>query len=144
MISEKKGGQKMTIGERIRDVRKSNGLTLEKFGERIGITASSMSTIESGKSNPSDQTILSIVREFKVDGNWLKTGEGDPKKPVPRSQDIDLYMNRVLNGEVTGLEEAVIRFMANTTLTEWEMLNKMLDRFLADAKDPEAKKETDD
>lgn len=132
----------MTIGERIRDVRKSNGLTLEKFGERIGITASSLSTIENNKSNPSDQTILSIIREFKVNAEWLKTGKGDPEKPVPRNQEIGLYMNRVINGEITGFEETVIRFMANTTIKEWEMLSAMLDRFIEQTR--KDKKETDE
>ena len=132
----------MTIGERIREVRKSNGLTAEKFGERIGITNGAVSLIENGKSNPSDQTILSIIREFKVDGNWLKTGEGDPKKPVPRNQEIGLYMNRLLNGEVTELERSLICFMANTTMEEWDMLNAMLDRLIAETKKAEKEKET--
>lgn len=131
-----------TIGERIRDVRKSNGLTLEKFGDRIGISCSALSMIETGKNTPSDQTILSIIREFKVDGNWLKTGEGDPKKPVPRNQEIGLYMNRLLNGEVTELERSLICFMANTTMEEWDMLNAMLDRLIAETKKAEKEKET--
>ena len=45
------------MNTRIKALRKAEGLTLEKFGERIGITASSCSTIESGKSNPSELLI---------------------------------------------------------------------------------------
>lgn len=65
------------MNERIKLVRKNANLTLEKFGKRIGITAASCSTIESGKSNPSNQTILSICREFRIREEWLRTGEGD-------------------------------------------------------------------
>ena len=36
----------MTQGERIKDVRNSLGLTLEKFGEKIGLKKNTMSAIE--------------------------------------------------------------------------------------------------
>ena len=76
------------MNTRIKALRKSEGLTLEKFGERIGITASSCSTIESGKSNPSDQTIRSICREFGVREKWLRTGEGEMFIQISRDQEI--------------------------------------------------------
>ena len=53
-------------------------MTLEKFGQRIGITATSCSLLEKGKNNPSNQTILAICREFGVSEMWLRTGEGKP------------------------------------------------------------------
>ena len=65
------------MNNRIKEVRKSTGMTLDKFGECIGIKKSSLSTIESGKTNPSDQTILSICREFGVNEEWLRTGKGE-------------------------------------------------------------------
>ena len=38
----------MTQGERIREARKTLGLTLEKFGEKIGMKKNSVSQIENG------------------------------------------------------------------------------------------------
>ena len=67
----------MTQGERVRQVRKKLGLTLEKFGERIGLKKSGLSQIENGKNSVTDQVIKSICREFSVDYAWLTTGEGD-------------------------------------------------------------------
>lgn len=63
--------------ERIKQVRKSLGLTQQEFGSRIGIKKASISTIESGKSNPSAQTLLSICREFGVCEEWLRDGTGE-------------------------------------------------------------------
>lgn len=54
------------IGERIRHLRKDISLTLTEFGEHIGITAASLSAIETGKTNPSELTIRAICREFGV------------------------------------------------------------------------------
>ena len=88
-----------TIGERIRLLRKSETLTLEKFGERIGITASSCSTMESGKSNPSDQTIRSICREFRVREEWLRAGEEPIYMLLTPNQERAAFLASVTAGE---------------------------------------------
>ena len=63
--------------DRIREVREHFGLSMEKFGSRIGIGKASISLLESGKNNPSIQTIALICREFGVNETWLRTGEGE-------------------------------------------------------------------
>lgn len=63
--------------DRIRKVREHFGLSMEKFGSRIGIGKASISLLESGKNNPSVQTITLICREFGVNEQWLRTGEGE-------------------------------------------------------------------
>lgn len=63
------------IGERIRQLRKDTlNLTLVEASARLGISNQSISAIETGKNNPSDQTIRSICREFGVNEIWLRTG----------------------------------------------------------------------
>ena len=83
------------MNKRIKMVRKSKGLTLEKFGERIGITASACSTIENGKNNASDQTIRSICREFNVSEHWLRTGEGEMYNAVDEDEEISYIMTAI-------------------------------------------------
>lgn len=63
--------------DRIREVREHFGLSMEKFGSRIGIGKASISLLESGKNNPSVQTVSLICREFGVSEHWLRTGEGE-------------------------------------------------------------------
>lgn len=63
--------------ERIREVREHFGLSMEKFGARIGIGKTSISLLENGKNNPSVQTVALICREFGVNEHWLRTGEGE-------------------------------------------------------------------
>lgn len=69
----------MTQGERVKEIRKSEkvNLTMEKFGERIGLKKSAVSLIESGKNALTDANIKSICREFGVDYMWLTTGDGE-------------------------------------------------------------------
>lgn len=65
------------MNERIKQIRKQLGLTLEEFGSRIGMGKSAVSKIEKGLNGTTDQTIRSICREFEVNEAWLRTGEGD-------------------------------------------------------------------
>ena len=67
----------MTQGERIREVRKNLGLTLEKFGEKIGMKKNSVSQLENGKNSVTEQVVKAICREYNVDYMWLTTGDGE-------------------------------------------------------------------
>lgn len=64
------------IDERIRAIRKDKGLTMQAFGESIGMSKASISGIENGKNGPSEQTIRLICSVYKVDYFWLKEGKG--------------------------------------------------------------------
>ena len=115
-----------TIGTRIKEIRKGAGLTLEKFGAKIGITAASLSTIENGKSNPSAQTVLMICREFNVNEDWLRGGKGEPFMQLSREETIAEYVGRINGGHITDIEESIIKFMAETPVEEWETLASAL------------------
>ncbi|MBD5550206.1 MAG: helix-turn-helix transcriptional regulator [Lachnospiraceae bacterium] len=67
----------MLQGERVKEIRKSLGLTTEKFGEKLGIQRSAVSKIENGRCSLTDANIKAICREFNVDYMWLTTGEGE-------------------------------------------------------------------
>lgn len=65
------------MNERIKQVRKTLGLSGEKFGSKLGVTRTAISLIESGKNNLTEQNIKSICREFNVSEEWLRNGTGE-------------------------------------------------------------------
>ena len=71
------GGDILTIGERIRQVRKIVGLNQTDFGKNVGLRQSSLGQIESGVRNATDRTILLICEKYGVLEEWLRTGEGE-------------------------------------------------------------------
>lgn len=89
----------MTQGERVKEIRKSEkvNLTMEKFGERIGLKKSAVSLIESGKNALTDANIKSICREFGVDYMWLTTGEGEMF--IETDDDFFERIDRIMAGE---------------------------------------------
>lgn len=87
----------MAQNERVKEIRKTLGLTLEKFGERIGVTRGSMSNIENGNRNLTEQMTKSICREFSVDYMWLTTGEGEMF--IDTDDDFIERIDRIMAGE---------------------------------------------
>ena len=72
----------MTILDRIRLVRKKIGLNQVDFAGRIGLTQTSMSMIELGKSPLTEKNIKLICATFAVEEGWLRTGKGEMFGPV--------------------------------------------------------------
>ena len=81
----------MTQGERVRSVRKKRELTLEKFGERLGVTKTAISRIEKGDRSLTEQMFKSICREFGVNEVWLRTGEGGDDNMFTKISDDDRF-----------------------------------------------------
>lgn len=75
----------MTQGERVRELRKSLNLTLEKFGKALGVGKTAISRIENNERKLTEQMILSICREFRVDYFWLTDGKGEMFIETPES-----------------------------------------------------------
>lgn len=87
----------MSENERVRELRKSLGLTLEKFGERLGVKKNAISAIENGRNSLTDQMTKAICREFSVDYIWLTTGEGEMF--VDSDDDFIEKIDRIMAGE---------------------------------------------
>ena len=114
---------------RIREIRKDNNLTQTEFGERIGVKGNTITGYENATRIPSDAIILSICREFNVNEDWLRTGQGEKYLRLSRKETVAAYVGKILGGKVTPLEETLIEFMAETSAQEWEELASIINRF---------------
>lgn len=114
----------MTQGERIRELRKALKLTLDRFGERVGVKKSALSQIENGKSGVTNQMIKSICREFDVSETWIRTGEGEMFPPVDRRTEIARLTRQLLNEEKDSFKNRFISMLADLSVEEWEFLEK--------------------
>ena len=63
--------------DRIKELRKSLGLTQQEFGDRLGVKRNTIASYETGVNTPIDSIFMSICREFSVNESWLRTGEGE-------------------------------------------------------------------
>lgn len=112
------------MNTRIREVRKSLGLTMEKFGGRIGVAKSTISNIESGKREATNHMILSICREFDVNEKWLRTGEGNMFiEKLSTKEDIEPYLNEI-PGVSDEFKKRFASILANLPIEGWEMIEQ--------------------
>ena len=116
-----------TINERIAAVVADSGLTKTAFAQKVNISQGFVSELCSGKSKPSDRTILDICREFRVDEVWLRTGAGEMHRPMSRREEIAAYMADILGGTRSDVEEAVIVAMSRLPSDYWPVAARFLD-----------------
>lgn len=121
------------MNERIKQIRKGAGLTLEKFGKQIGITAASCSNIESGKTNPSNQTIFAICKEFGCNEIWLRTGEGEPFQEKSRQEQIMMFASQTVNGS-DEFKKAFVSMLAKLDSDDWEALARIFSKLAVETK----------
>lgn len=112
----------MTQGERIREVRKALGLTLEKFGGRIGIKKGAVSQIENGVNNLTDANIKAICREFDVSEDWIRNETGDMFIEKTRSETIAEFAGELMKDEEDSFRRRLIEALAKLDVKQWEAL----------------------
>lgn len=74
------------IGQRLRQVRMARGISLRELARRIGVSASFVSQVERGKSNPSVGTLYAFVAELGTSLDELtgsQLAQPGPDQPGP-------------------------------------------------------------
>lgn len=96
----------MTINDRVKQLRKSLDLTLDKFGEHVGVTKTAISRIEKGERSVTDQMFRSICREFNVREEWLRDGI-DPVHDLSEENGIE-YIELLMNGVDSSFRDIIL------------------------------------
>lgn len=109
------------MNRRIKELRKKLGLTLEKFGERLGVKKAAVSKWENGD-NITSQMFKSICREFNVNEEWLRTGKGEMLvsntgneldalvKKYNLSQGVYIFIEKLINSQPE-TQNAIVEFV---------------------------------
>ena len=118
----------MTQNERVKEVRKTLGLTLEKFGDRLGIKKAAVSKIEKGETSLTDANIKAICREFSVDYMWLTTGEGEMF--VETDDDFFERIDRIMAGENESRKN-MIKTLLYASDADIEAFDRLVDYYIS-------------
>ena len=99
---EKAEHEETTIGERIRHIRGS--LTKSEFCRELGIFRNTLQKWKANKGFPDFESLLKLHKIFKVNINWLFSGEGKP------------YLTRLKNPP--DIESRIIKMESRITALE--------------------------
>lgn len=113
------------MGERLKELRKSLGLTQKEFADKLGMVTQAISMMESGARKINERQLKSICGIYGVNEQWLKTGEGDMFEDVSFDAEVAQFAGKILSGG-TSLEKCFIACLARTTPEEREVLAKIM------------------
>lgn len=124
----------MEINERIRLLRKEIlNLTQQEFSEALNISRSNMGNIEIGRIAVTDRVISDICEKFNVDETWLRTGEGEPFRPLTRAQAITDFAADIIK-EDASFKARLIEALSKLSEEEREVLESIAEKLAGENK----------
>ena len=111
--------------DRIRQLRKELGLNQTDFGEKIGVKQGSVAGYESGARTPIDAVVNSICREFNVNEEWLRTGNGEMFVELDKEAALMEWAGNVLGSVDESFKKRFIKMLSELDEDDWETLEKI-------------------
>lgn len=99
------------MNERLRKLRRYLDLTQQEFGDRLGVKRNTIATYETGKSTPSDAAVSLICREFNVNEEWLRNGDGEMFIEIPEDDEIATLVYDLLQPDGNKFYEIILETM---------------------------------
>lgn len=118
----------MTIGERVKELRKQINLTQQAFADRLNLKRNTVGSYEVNVVDPSDRTISDICREFNVNETWLRTGEGEMFNQITRSEKITAFLADITADEGDDFKRRFVEMMAELEPEDWKLLERMAEK----------------
>ena len=122
----------MTVNERVKELRKSLNLTLEKFGKKLGVGKTAISKIEHGENGVTDQMVKLMVKEFGVNETWLRTGEGEMFLEFDRADAIAKLADDIMTEVPDSFKSRLVTALAQMTDKQWELLEDITYKVVGD------------
>lgn len=116
------------VKTRIRQIRKNADLTQEAFAQRLGIKRNTVTTYETTNKIPMDSIITSICREFNVNEEWLRTGQGEMYCLSDSDDDFQAVMEEI--GVKDPKARQIILDYWHLNSSDKEVFWRFVDRFM--------------
>lgn len=124
------------MGDRIKALRQSLGLTQQEFADKIGIKRGAIANYEIGR-NISDVVINSICRTYNVSEQWLRTGEGEMFVQIARDKEIMRFVGDVMQGEGDNFRRRFLLALARLPEERWKDVEDFAQQITAENKKEE-------
>lgn len=122
----------MTIGDRIKVLRKKEKLTQAEFAEKIGLKATAIGMYENNQRNVSEQSIALIVKAFGVSEDWLRYGSGD----IFVESDASIVNQLISQYHMSDIEARALKFLLDMPEEKRQLVAKAFFAVLDEVKKP--------
>lgn len=122
-----------TINDRIKKLINSIGKTKTEIAKTLDVTPAYLSKlIKTG--TPSDMFISNLCRNYNVNEEWLRTGEGEMFVIQSNEEEIAAFLGDVLSEEGETYKKQLILALANLSDEGWRGIKEFLDAIIAEKK----------
>lgn len=128
----------MTLGERIKKLRKALDLTQQKFADQIGTPQNNIANYEIGRREPSAAALNNICKTFNVNETWLRTGEGEMFVQRSRDDELAAFVNELLASESADFRLRLVTALSRLKPEQWEALEAVSLELMKDLSAPQA------
>ena len=102
-------------------------MTQEEFSKRIGLSRNFIAQVEIGTKTPSERTISDICREFEVNEEWLRTGNGEMIIQKSKDEQIAEMLADIQTGGEDTFKHRLVSALSKLNKEDWESLEKLID-----------------
>lgn len=113
--------------DRFKELRKELNVTQQEFADKLKISRNFVAQIEMGSKVPSDRTIDDVCREFNVNEEWLRTGNGDMFVPGIKNKQISAMLADVMKSGEDSFRHRLVSALARLDDEGWDNLEKLID-----------------
>lgn len=113
--------------DRFKELRKELNVTQQEFADKLKISRNFVAQIEMGSKVPSDRTIDDVCREFNVNEEWLRTGNGDMFIPGIKDKQISAMLADVMKSGEDSFRHRLVSALARLDNEGWDNLEKLID-----------------
>lgn len=109
------------MNNRIKELRNYLELTQQEFANRLKTSRTNIAGYETGSRKPSDAAINNICREFNVNENWLRTGEGTPRIQMSEEDELMQWAGKVLSKQSSDFQYRFVKMLMGLTEEQWQV-----------------------
>lgn len=112
------------LNDRIKEIRKSQNMTQEKFASKLKTSRANIAGYEAGTRTPSNAALNNICREFNVNEEWLRDGTGEMFIEMEDEDILMEWAGRVLGSETDAFKKRFVKMLMSLTEDEWALLER--------------------
>lgn len=120
----------MNEGTRVKEIRDSLNLTMEKFGSALGVGKTAISKIEKGERSLTEQMAKAICREYSVNEEWLRNGTGEMFAARPIGDDLKAKIDYFLPDESEDFRLRLARMILSMSKEDMATLEAYARKYL--------------
>ena len=121
----------MTINERIKQLRKSLGLSQAEFGKNIGVSRDVINNLDRSESavEPKPLMIEHICSVYNVNPNWLMHGDGEMFRERTVEVELQEFLANVVTDDDESIRKRFVLALSKLDGDDWKSVEKFLDAF---------------